>query len=158
MKHQKQQQISPETYLRTKVRNLPIEACYINKNWQETGLASIIVARKHKTGNYTLGLFLVDTYALGVKDSVYKFSIPDEEFHEIIEHIYQDETMGSTIMMEEYTMVHNIIYGAIAFAEDNGFKPCREFSITRYILEEDTEDIELIEIEFGKNGKPFLIL
>ena len=29
--------------------------------------------------------------------------------------------------------------------------------MTQYILEEDTEDIELIDIECGKDGQPFYI-
>jgi len=46
---------------------------------------------------------------------------------------------------------------ANAFAEDNDFKPCKDFELTKNILEEDDEKIELIEYEFGKDGKPFVI-
>ena len=54
-------------------------------------------------------------------------------------------------------MAHNIIYGAIAYAEDLGFKPEKDWALSQFILEEDTEDIELIEVEFGKDGKPCFI-
>ena len=50
-------------------------------------------------------------------------------------------------------MVHNWIYGAIAWANEAGISPHKSFSVTQYMLEEDTEDIPLIEYEFGCNGK-----
>lgn len=153
MKNKQQNQPSPETYLRTRARSLPIDACYVNEGWKDAGMASVIVARKHTNGKYTLGVYLVDTFALGTKDSFYRFNVEQHELDAIIERASMDKMVKT-----DYSLVHNIIYGANAFAEDNGYKPCKEFILTQYILEEDTEDIELIEIEFGKDGKPFLIL
>jgi len=153
MKQNKQQNFSPENYIKSSARSLPIDKCYINENWQEIGLASIVVIRKHNSGKYTIGIYLVDTFALGTKDSFYKFHISQEEVEEIVEKVNQ-----AKMVEESYVLVHNIIYGANAFAEDNGFKVCKEFKTTQYILEEDTEDIELIDMEFGKDGEPFLIL
>lgn len=49
--------------------------------------------------------------------------------------------------------MHNWIYGAIAWANEAGISPHKSFSVTQYMLEEDTEDIPLIEYEFGCNGK-----
>ncbi|MCK9613600.1 MAG: hypothetical protein WC401_09320 [Bacteroidales bacterium] len=152
MSHKKQQKVSPENYIKNFSRNLPIDKCYINVNWQEIGLASIIVTRLHKTGKYTIGIFLVDIFALGTKDSAYKFHIDKNEVDEIVEKANEAEMIET-----DYVLVHNIIYGANAFAEDNGFKFCKDFNISQYILEEDTEDIELIDIEFGKDGEPFVI-
>jgi hypothetical protein len=60
------------------------------------------------------------------------------------------------VEMIDYVLVHNIILSAVEFAEEYGFKPYKDFtSVTEFMLEEDTEDIELIEIECGRNGKPF---
>jgi hypothetical protein len=42
----------------------------------------------------------------------------------------------------------------LEFAEEYGFKPHEDFSkVAQYILEEDTESIELMDIECGKDGK-----
>jgi hypothetical protein len=56
-------------------------------------------------------------------------------------------------------LAHNIIYSAIEYAEELGFKPCREFTqTTSFFLEEDTDDIPLIAIECGgKDGKPLYV-
>ncbi|MFH1936074.1 MAG: hypothetical protein ABIK52_00730, partial [Bacteroidota bacterium] len=57
----------------------------------------------------------------------------------------------------DYPLVHNIIYGAIAFAEELGFHPHKTFDLPKCILEEDTDAIKLIDIEFGYKGKPLYI-
>ncbi|MDO5664400.1 MAG: hypothetical protein Q4G63_03975 [Bacteroidia bacterium] len=58
-----------------------------------------------------------------------------------------------------YPLVRNIIHAAWEFADEIGFKPHKDFtSITRYMLEEDLDNIPLIEIECGdENGKPVYV-
>lgn len=149
-----QQALSPEKYIQTKCRNLPIVECLIGENWQEVGMATIVVARRHTNGNYTLGIYLVDTFCLGLKDSVYKFNITEEEYEEYKELL----SVSSGMLVISYNEAHNIIYGAIAYAEELGIQPCKDFSLTQYLLEEDTDEIPLIEYTFGKDGKPCLIV
>lgn len=151
-KENSSRQLSPEKYIRTRVRTLPIYKCLINSEWKESGLAAIIIARRHTTGNITLGIFLTDLYARGVKDTFFKFNISEDEFHQTAERA--SETNSIEV---EYPLAHNIIYGANEFAEEHGFRIHRDFSLTQYILEEDTDEIEYIDIEFGKDGKPLVI-
>jgi len=146
------QKLSPENYIKTRVRKLPIASCYINGDWKECGLANVFVLRKHSNGNVTVGVFLVDLYARGTKDTVYKFNIPMKEFQDLADTSHEGQVIPVT-----YALAHNIIYGANEFAEENGFKISKTFNLTQNILEEDTEDIEFIDIEFGKDGKVFLI-
>ncbi|MCX6273374.1 MAG: hypothetical protein NTU44_19570 [Bacteroidetes bacterium] len=146
--------LSPEKYIRTKARQLPLYKCFITENWKETGAANIVVSRCQPSGNFTVGFYYVDLFCCGVKDTLYLFNIPDYEFENLIKN---DET--EAILLEcTYELAHNIIYGAIAYAEELGLKPHKDWSVTQYILEEDTEDIEFIDIQFGrKNGRPMLI-
>lgn len=145
--------LTPENYIRQKAKSLPIYECYVNKGWDKSQMATIIVSRVHTTGNITMTSYLVDLLCLGVKDSFYKFNIPEYEFRDILtspsfEHLELSEI--------PYVLAHNIIYGAVSFAEDYGFAPDKVFSsITVHMLEEDTDEVELIELDFGKNGKPF---
>jgi len=54
-------------------------------------------------------------------------------------------------------LAHHVIYGGIAFAEQFGFKPHKDFKLSQYVLD-DKADIEPCEdIEFGKDGEPFFI-
>lgn len=150
---QQQGKISPAKFLREKARSLPIGKCYINSNWQEDGMAEVIVCRKRPDGNNALGVYLVDTFCLGVKDTFCRIDLTDSEIDEAVDQI------GGEQEMEEisYGEAHNIIYGAISFAEEGGIRPHKDFALTRYMLEEDTEDVPLIEYEYGLNGKHYLV-
>lgn len=146
--------LSPENYIRQKARTLPIHECWINSDWDEGRMAYIIIARKHTNGNFTVGTYLVDLNCLGVKDAYHYFNISDVEYNEIISRTKSNQE----IKLVSYPLVHNIIYAGIEFAEKYGFKPHKDYtSVTKYILEEDTEEIEFIDIECGENGKPSYI-
>jgi hypothetical protein len=148
------QMLSPENYIRKKARLLPIHECWITENWQDSGMASVIVSRRHTNGNITFCFYLVDLLCLGVKDSAYKFNVTDTEFRNFLER--NNERME--MEMIDYVLAHNIILSAVEFAEDYGFKPHKDFtSVTEFMLEEDNDDIELIEIECGRDGKPLYV-
>jgi hypothetical protein len=148
------QMLSPENYIRQKARALPLFECFINSDWEENGMANITVARKHSNGNITMGIYLTDLKCLGVKDAFYFFNISEREYGDILEDMAEEMATEPV----SYTLAHNIIYAGIEFADDYKFKPHKNFtSVAQHILEEDTDDIELIDIECGKDGKPFYV-
>ncbi|MDR0795960.1 MAG: hypothetical protein LBE79_07935 [Tannerella sp.] len=153
---QKQQLLSPENYIRQKSRNLPIDRCYINRDWKKAQICNIIVIRKHASGNVTSCNYLVDLACLGIKDSGYKFNRPADETDNMINAGKDD---GLEFKEVPYELVHNIIHSALEYAEDYGFKPHKDFtSITSYFLEEDTDDIPLQHIACGGNdGNPLYV-
>jgi hypothetical protein len=153
-KNQKTAQISPKKYIKTKARSLTVFECMIDNNWKEAGIAQVIVARKHSNGNITAGFYLVDMYCLGVKDSTFLFNNTEPEYNSMI-----DEYLPRKNRLQiDYALAHNIIYAAIDFADNFGFKPEKTFTeITQFILEEDNDVVELIDVECGYNGKPLFI-
>ena len=74
-----------------------------------------------------------------------------------LDNFINDSFRGVTMKETDYVTVHNLIYGAIEFAEEAGCSPDKSFNITRYILSPDTEDIPLVQFDFGKDGKHLLI-
>lgn len=146
------QMLSPENYIRQKARNLPVYECLVNANWEESLLANLVIARQHTNGNITAGLFLVDLLCLGVKDSAWFFNISIPKYHENIEEYMEIEEGIEKI---DYVLAHNIVHAGLEFADDYEFKPHKDFtSVTQYILDEDTDDIPIIEIECGFEGLP----
>lgn len=141
---------SLETQIRTRARNLEIGTCYISKDWDLMREGTVLVTRLHANGNITSAFFLVDLGVLGVKDAFYGFNHSEEKL-EI------DRIIGSFVEID-YNMAHNIVYGAVEYAEDYGFKPCKEYMIAKYVLEEDDEKIPLIDIEFGVDGLPTVFI
>ena len=139
-----------EAQIRTRARNLPIHQCFINKDWEKSQKAIILIVRKHTNGNITFGNFFVDLKLRGIKDCTYMFNESPLRLDEVRKR-YAD-------IHEEcdYNLVHNIMYDALEFAEDYGFEPHKNFKTAQYLLEEDTEDIPMIEIPLGENGIPVL--
>lgn len=162
--HAPAQKFSPASYLRTKVRDFPFAKILINANWDEVGdeledgasstqLATIGVARQQPSGKYVAGMYLVDRLCLGLKSTTFRYNLDEEELDEFFAMLHPEAPPVEV----EYPLVHNLIYGSIAYAEDLGFKPDKNFNLTQYILEPDTEDVPLIELEYGYKGKPFFI-
>lgn len=148
-----QKPLSPEQYLTEKGRSLPIVKCTVNKDWQDAGEAIITVTRKHKQDSYTTGIYLVDTFCLGLKDTYHLFSMKGTDYDFFLEKLENDNDRTDI----EYTEAHNLIYGAITFAEVAGIEPHKNFRVTQYILEEDTDDIPLIDYDFGIDGEHYLM-
>ena len=149
-KKQGQQFLSPEQYLRQKARTLEIGKCYISEGISELGEGFVVVTRKHTGGRVSLAHFLVDTFCVGVKDSFYRLRLEDYEVEDMIAMIpYLREC--------SYVEAHNRIWGAVDFAREAGIEPDKSFNLTQYMLEEDTDDVPLIEYEYGKDGQHFLV-
>lgn len=144
------QQLSPEKYIKQRARSLEIGKCYITDDIEECGEGHIVVTRKHTGGRISAAFFLVDTLCLGLKDSFYKLRLEEAELEEILDN-------GMTFKECSYDEAHNWIYGAISWAEEVGIEPHKSFAITQYMLEEDTDDIPLIDFEFGEDGLHYLM-
>lgn len=145
--------LNEKAYLSTgRARSLPIYKCLINQDWAESKLAQVLVLRKHVNGHVTAGIYLVDLLCAGVKSTFYYFNIPEHTF---------DERLATNPLQNEacaYELAHNIIYGGVAFATEYHIDPDPDFRLTQKILEEDTEDIPLLDIDFGRDGKPVLVI
>lgn len=146
--------LSPDKYIQTKARNLPIKECWVTKDYKKYGLANLFVTRQHVSGNVTVGCYLVDIFCLGIKDAFYKYNVPASDYEEVLRITNETEELEEI----SYEEAHNLVFGALEYAGNLGFAPYEEFKIARYILEEDTDDIPLVEMEFGRNGKPHLLV
>ena len=152
---QPQQPMSPTKYMTSgRARQLPIAECWISPDWKDAGLCTLVIARKHTTGNVTFGVYLMDIFCLGLKNTYAVFNRTQFDYEDITSQLFAQHGGKMAI---DYALAHNIIYGGIAYAEDLGLKPEKDWATSQFILEEDTEDIELIDVEFGQDGKPFFI-
>lgn len=103
---------------------------------------------------HTYCLYIMDILCLGVKESAYFFNKDEHEFAEFWE-VFDSQF---EVMEISYTLAHNIIYAGWEFAEGIGFAPHKDFTrVTQYFLEEDSDKIELLEIECGRDGKPLYV-
>lgn len=146
--------LSPSKYIQTKARQLPVMECLVNTDWAETKMANITIARSHSNGNITFASYLVDLLCMGVKDSDFQFNTSPLAFDDFKKQL-KDHMDVSVI---DYTLAHNIIFAGYEFAIELGIDPCKSFlQTTQFMLEEDNDNVELIDIECGQNGLPVVI-
>lgn len=144
--------VSIKKYIKEHARKLELYKCMCLSG-QYDGMKHIIVARKRRNDTILVGVYLIDLYCLGLKDTFFTELENDDEFNEKFISISYSELKYEDI---EPNMAFNLIYGAIEYAEDLGFKPHKDFAVTEYILD-DVETVDYIDIEFGFEGKPFFI-
>jgi len=137
-----------------RAREFPIFECLINPQWQEQGLAHILLSRKQPNGKLIIGVFLVDIFCLGLKNTFCNADIPLEEYENSLKGRMYQET--SCINCHP-RLAHRIIYGAIEYARDLGFKPNKDFALSRYVLDEPSDVDLFFDVKFGKDGRPFYI-
>ena len=145
---------SPQHHVR-QARDYPFEGCWIQRDWQDSGLAVIVVARSQPDGNIVFGNYLVDYYCLGLKNTYFNIDIAPGEFRRsMLPRMF--EAVGPPMEISP-ALAHEIIYGAIEYADRYGFKPQRDFRDSQYILDLPDVHPRSGRVEFGKDGKPFYV-
>ena len=142
--------MTEKRFLAEKANKLPIYKCYITSGWRENGEAQAIVARRRGNGKLCAASFLVDLWCTGVKDAYGDVNMTDEELNRIISYLPEVEEI-------DYPTAHNIIYGAVEFAGEAGIEPADEYWKWQPVLAEDNDDVPLVDIEFGRDGKYVLM-
>ena len=146
-------ELSPKKYIETNVRKLPIYKCFVNTGWETAKMANVFIMRKHSNGNVTTGIYLVDLACLGIKDTFFEFNVPEN----II--IDKFDKFGIILTPIDYNLAHNIVYAGHDFALEYDITPHSDFATTKFILEEDDDNIPVIDIPVGdEEGKPHLFL
>ncbi len=129
---------------------MPIFECRVHEGWSDMGKTQVTVARRMPNGHLVVGFYMVDLWCLGLKDTFYRANLSMLEYEEIVEMASHEIPLE----VVEPALAFNIIYASIEYAEDLGFEPHKDFKHTQYLLPEP-DDFEYIEVETGKNGKPF---
>ncbi|MFK8005099.1 MAG: hypothetical protein AB8H03_01955 [Saprospiraceae bacterium] len=143
--------LSMANYIKQAARKLKILECLAMPDWEESGITQIIVARQKPNGAVLAGFYVVDIFCLGIKNTMFQLFGLEDDYRDFIDMNLSEN--GGMIEIEPQ-LAFNLIYGAREYAEDLGFDPHQDFKLTEYILP-DVEDVEYMDIEFGKDGKPF---
>ena len=132
------------------ISQFPVEECLISGDWEETGLATIIVIRKHQgTGQFSFVSFLVDVFCLGLKNAMASVGVNEDTVVDFISMHPQNFTEIG------YDECRGIVLGAINYAKDLGFEPHDDWEKVKEFIEAN-KSYET-KHKFGKNGEPFYI-
>lgn len=118
----------------------------------ETGIGQCIIARRVSGVEVAVGVFLVDTYCLGVKDAFWKI-VSEPEYRELRTRI---DGHGRLLnVTPEY--LSKLVHCAADYAQELGFSPHADFRHARLLLGDIDPSLCSEEFEFGKDGSPLYI-
>lgn len=125
-----------------------VEACYINADWSESGLASIHIIRRNPAGGHAMACFLVDVWCAGLKDAWGRIDLMQED----IDHNLKRARENFDLERIEIGVVRNLVAGSIKFAAQNGFKLPVHYD--RWIKLLGGVDVQSADLsQFGRDGK-----
>ncbi len=151
-----QVKIKPANYIRKHARKLPIHECLIREDWEASKFSPVVISRQKSNGDIIMASYIVDMKCLGVKNTFFGYDFSTIRYRETIKEM--EYSMDINFVPIESTLAHNIIYGAVEFAEDCGFEPHKDFTSTTEYLLDKVESIEYLEVAFGDDeGKPYFI-
>lgn len=126
--------------------------CYCSRDWQDNGIASILVTKTLRGGGRVLGAFLVDFWCCGLKDAWGRLDIAVEEIKHVLDLSEQD---GAPMGQVDLDLVRRMVAGGIRFARQNGFRLPHNYERWAALIgvnaADDTADLGLFG--FHKRGK-----
>lgn len=131
----------------------PVHECLIDKKWQDLGMAQILLSRRQPNGKLMFGVYLVDIYCLGLKNTFCDANFSQQEYRRLKLETFK----GAVMVPSSPGEVSKIIFGAIEYAEKLGFKPHKDFDLSHYVLKGLPIDEYDLKTEFGYKGEPFYV-
>ncbi|MGB3619128.1 MAG: hypothetical protein WBA12_13505 [Catalinimonas sp.] len=146
--------LSPEKFVRTRARDMPIHACWINTGWDDMGFATVMVVRAQSSGYFTFATFLVDIYCLGVKNSLWGADATEAGYQEALAMMRQSYDLEPC----DYALAHTLVWGGLDYAADLGFEPDADFGVAQYLLSPRRAVPFVDAVEFGHEGRPCFVV
>ncbi|MEA3349916.1 MAG: hypothetical protein U9Q82_04780 [Chloroflexota bacterium] len=141
----------PRYYLKH-AREYPILGCWIYAQWKTSGIAPVVVAREQPNNRVVIGVCLIDSWCLGIKNAYAKVDASPNLFKRKLPQMCSDDPQKVSV-----EFAHDFIYGAKEYAEKYGFEPHKDFTklMVNKVLDPPDMHPRSNAIEFGKDGKPF---
>ncbi|MBX3179052.1 MAG: hypothetical protein KF886_16985 [Candidatus Hydrogenedentes bacterium] len=149
-----QRSSTPERSFVRRADEFPLMECLINDDFTETGMAMIVVARRQSENLVIFGRYGVDLYCMGVKKTLAASNVTLSNYQTGLREEMFEEFNAVPASLE---LIHQVVYGALDYARDLGFRPHRDFAWTRHVIGPPDAFPRSEELEFGRDGKPLYI-
>lgn len=131
----------------------PMHECLVSERLFETGLGTLIWARRMPDGMLAITAFVVDVFCLGVKDALFKVA-SEKAYENLIKPgliaTHQDQAWQA--VAPDYA--RKLIQGAIRYAEQFGFAPPPVYQNAKGIFGEVDSLACPTEFVYGRDGQP----
>jgi hypothetical protein len=131
---------------------MPIQHCLLSEGLFTTGMGILVLARGATPHNLTMATFLLDTFALGVKD-VFLRSLGRHEFTDYVESM----SLATPMAPVEPAYARKLLHGLVAWSHSLKINPHPDYAKIEPLF--GTTDAATCDAEFtfGQDGKPLLI-
>ena len=130
----------------------PIQHCLLSQGLFEVGVGTLIVARGATPYRLTMAGFLLDTYALGVKDA-FLSSLSGQE---LADHLDQISHVAPVAPVDP-SYARKLLHDLVVWARISGFPPHRGYPKLEPIFGNVATATCEVEFRFGFDGKPLLV-
>jgi hypothetical protein len=119
----------------------------------EVGIGHVVICRHKGSGDTEAGVFLLDTYCLGVKDAFYA-SFPTSNLGEFLDRVFRGSGRDSL----SPACGRKLVEDAIAYARPLGFAPHADYKRAAHVLGGiNTRECDK-SFTFGRQGKPMYVV
>ncbi len=126
------------------------QACFINGNWRDEGLATMHVVKRGPDGRSVVASFLVDIWCMGLKDAWGVVGMSEREF---LERLESNPYCDLEIQRVDIDLVKRLVAGGIRFANRNGFRLPHRYQRWTAILGDMGNSAEAGLTDFGLDGR-----
>jgi hypothetical protein len=133
-------------------KNSPVEECLIGEEIFSKGIGTSIIARKMPADHIGAGVFLLDVWCLGVKNTFFTVLSKSEYVRRLEEIEFREGLINI-----HPSCLKKIIDGCIEFSGKLGFNPHREYKLAQHMLAGIDSTVCPNQYTFGKDGKPFYV-
>jgi len=135
-------------------RQYPIFGCWTMQEWQESGIAPVIIARQQEDDQVLFASYLVDLYCLGIKDVTVNANMPRKRFERSLPELCMLEPEAISV-----ELAHEIVYGGLEYARKYGFEPHPDFTRLHadQVLDPPVAHVRTHKVQFGQDGKPLFV-
>jgi hypothetical protein len=134
----------------------PIHECLVPESLFETGIGTVIWARRTPQGTIAISAFIVDVFCLGVKNALFNV-VSAQEYESTIKPRLAGTHEGQTFQNVHPACARKLIEGAIGYAQELGFSPHRDYRHAKDMFGDVDADACPTGFTYGHDGKPFYI-
>lgn len=130
----------------------PVQHCLVSGALFDTGIGTLVLARGATPYNVTVAVFLLDTFALGVKD-VFVRQLDDRAFAGYVDRL----SILTPMKPVDPAYARKLLHDLTDWSRDQGFSPHPEYAaIERLFGTTDPGGSDAV-FAFGNDGKPLVI-
>jgi hypothetical protein len=131
----------------------PLYRCLLHGDPNVGGIATVFLTREAETGQIAMAAFLVDTYALGIKDVVFRLMEPSD-----FDQFIAMACVAEPVIRVEPSHARKLVREARAYAASLGLRPPRNFAAVEQLFGDVRADDCTETFTFGHEGKPFYVV